>query len=236
VNSISEKTGLTRYGIRYIVREIGLNIIHQVILLISAGIIWWINAWIYFIVTLSYQIINILLLYRLNPQVLNERGKIFQENTKFFDKIFVVLYIMIVLGSPIIVGFDVVRFKFSLMPCGLSIFGIILLVGASALGSWAMVVNTHFEMTVRIQEERNHQVCTTGPYKIVRHPGYAAEIIAIPSYPLIFGSWWGFVPMIGLIALFIVRTALEDRTLKRELAGYKEYAEKTRYRLIPFIW
>ena len=104
------------------------------------------------------------------------------------------------------------------------------------LGIWAMAVNAGFEMTVRIQEDRGHQVCTTGPYRVIRHPGYAAEIIAAPAYTFILGSWWALIPTAAFIALFIVRTILEDRTLQNELPGYKEYAQKTRYRLIPFIW
>lgn len=234
-SSNNDKIGLNRYGVRYLVRELGLNLIHLVILLISAGTISWLNAWIYFGLTLSYQIVNSIVLYKLNPQLLNERGKIIQEDTKPFDKIFVVLYIVIALVSPIIVGLDF-RFRWSIMHPGVSIIGIVLFVPPCVLGTWAMAVNAHFETTVRIQDDREHRVCSVGPYRFVRHPGYAAEILAAPWYPLILGSWFGILPVIGLIVLFIVRTALEDRTLRGELPGYEEYAEKTRYRLVPFLW
>jgi len=70
----------------------------------------------------------------------------------------------------------------------------------------------------------------------VRHPGYAAAILGAPGYPLILGSWWGLVPVAALMALFVVRTALEDRTLLAELPGYREYAHPTRYRLLPMVW
>ncbi|MDY6966215.1 MAG: isoprenylcysteine carboxylmethyltransferase family protein [Halobacteriota archaeon] len=98
-----------------------------------------------------------------------------------------------------------------------------------------MAVNPHFEMTVFVKES-DHKVVTSGPYKFVRHPGYAAELIGAPSYPLILGSWWGLVPTLVLILVFVIRTALEDRTLQEELPGYKEYAKTMRYRLILFIW
>jgi protein-S-isoprenylcysteine O-methyltransferase Ste14 len=97
-----------------------------------------------------------------------------------------------------------------------------------------MAVNPHFETTVLIKED--HQVCTSGPYRIVRHPGYAAEIIGAPSYPLILGSWWALALVGALVFSFVIRPALEDRALQKELRGYKEYTEITRYRLIPFVW
>ena len=79
-------------------------------------------------------------------------------------------------------------------------------------------------------------VCSSGPYRIVRHPGYSAAIAGALSYPCILGSWWGFVPVALLVLLFVARTALEDETLKAELPGYREYASQTRQRLIPFVW
>jgi len=89
---------------------------------------------------------------------------------------------------------------------------------------------------MRIQAERAHHVVTSGPYRIVRHPGYAGTILGALSVPLILGSWWTYLPAGGVALLFIVRTALEDKTLRRELDGYKAYTRHTRYRLLPGIW
>lgn len=99
-----------------------------------------------------------------------------------------------------------------------------------------MAVNPHFETTVRIQDDREHRVCTSCPYKIVRHPGYVGVILGTLGIPLILGSWWGLVPGTIMILLVVMRTALEDRTLQKELTGYKEYTKITRYRLFPFVW
>ena len=101
---------------------------------------------------------------------------------------------------------------------------------------WAMVANTHFESTVRIQEDRDHRVCSAGPNRIIRHPGYAGAILAVFGSPLLLGSGWALVPAVLTTILFIVRTFLEDRTLQRELVGYREYSEATRYRLLPYVW
>jgi protein-S-isoprenylcysteine O-methyltransferase Ste14 len=133
-------------------------------------------------------------------------------------------------------GLDAVRFRWSSMPTWLVIPGVLLYLLAFALGGWAMAVNPYFEPTVRIQHDRGHEVCTAGPYRVVRHPGYAATILGAPGFPLVIGSWWAFLTVGAYVLLFVVRTALEDRFLLRELPGYTDYARRTRYRLIPGIW
>jgi protein-S-isoprenylcysteine O-methyltransferase Ste14 len=116
------------------------------------------------------------------------------------------------------------------------IAGDLIVAGAFALLAWSMVVNRHFEGTVRIQEGRGHQVISSGPYRYVRHPGYAAVILTFMGTGLAVGSWAGLlVGALGSI-LFVVRTALEDRTLQAELPGYTEFARQTRYRLLPGVW
>ena len=104
------------------------------------------------------------------------------------------------------------------------------------LAHWAMLANPFFEKTVRIQEERGHHVATGGPYRFVRHPGYVAFILMGFALPLGVGSAWALVPAGLNAALIVARTALEDRTLRRELPGYAEYAQRTRYRLLPGVW
>jgi protein-S-isoprenylcysteine O-methyltransferase Ste14 len=88
---------------------------------------------------------------------------------------------------------------------------------------------------VRIQHERGHRVAASGPYQHVRHPGYAGNILADIATPLLLGSAWALIPGIGLAALFVVRTALEDHLLRAELIGYRACAERTPYRLVPGV-
>jgi len=99
-----------------------------------------------------------------------------------------------------------------------------------------MAVNEHFELLVRIQTDRGHRVVSSGPYRIVRHPGYLAAIVGGSMTPLILGSLWAFAPVLACALLFTGRTALEDRTLREELDGYREYTRRTRHRLLPGIW
>ena len=103
--------------------------------------------------------------------------------------------------------------------------------------TWCMVVNPHFEKSVRIQEDRGHKVIDRGPYGMVRHPGYVATMLGfIFATPLLLGSWWAFIPAFVTVVCLVARTALEDRTLLDELPGYAAYARRVRYRLVPGIW
>ena len=102
--------------------------------------------------------------------------------------------------------------------------------------TWAESVNKFFEPSVRIQTDRGHRVIDTGPYGIVRHPGYALSYPLVLGMPLALGSQWALIPAVLFGLLLIVRTILEDRTLQNELPGYKDYAHRVRYRLIPGVW
>jgi protein-S-isoprenylcysteine O-methyltransferase Ste14 len=102
--------------------------------------------------------------------------------------------------------------------------------------TWAESVNKFFEPTVRIQTDRGHTVIDSGPYALVRHPGYLAAGLLVLGLPLSLGSYWALVPAALSNVLLVVRTALEDRTLREELPGYKEYTQRVRYRLVPGVW
>jgi len=88
---------------------------------------------------------------------------------------------------------------------------------------------------VRIQKERGHHVIADGPYHYLRHPGYLGQIIFSLASALALGSLWTLIPSGLFAALLVVRSALEDRTLQEELEGYKEYAQRVRFRLMPRI-
>ena len=102
--------------------------------------------------------------------------------------------------------------------------------------TWALWVNRFFSSVVRIQTDRGHKVVRNGPYRFVRHPGYAAGIVSLISLPLVLGSMWGLIPAGLMVLLLIIRTHLEDTTLQKELAGYVDYTKRVRYRLLPWIW
>jgi protein-S-isoprenylcysteine O-methyltransferase Ste14 len=99
-----------------------------------------------------------------------------------------------------------------------------------------MVANRFFSAVVRIQRDRGHEVVTTGPYRVLRHPAYAGGLLAYLSFPFMLDALWALLPALGVVAALIARTALEDRALNAELPGYAAYAARTRSRLIPGLW
>jgi protein-S-isoprenylcysteine O-methyltransferase Ste14 len=227
---------LNKAGIRSIVVQSVLILVSFAILFAAAGTINWINGWAYFVLACLSQLIGWVILAKVNPEVLNARGSVVKENTKGFDKIWVVLYPVLTLFNLVVMGFDAVRFHWSAMPIWLSILGVVVFIPAFVMATWAMAVNKFFEWTARIQEDRGHYVCKDGPYRFIRHPGYSGLIISVMVCPLILGSCWGLVLSFILTLVIIARTAQEDRTLQKELPGYQEYAQTVRYRLIPYIW
>ena len=225
---------LRNQGIFTIIRDLFQSIFSLMILFLAAGTFNWWNGRIYLIIILLHHVAKILLLYIFNPDLFQVRTKIFTENTKKYDRIFVYCFIVFSLLFYIIAGFDAVRFHWSSINNSIIFIGIPLFLIGWIIGIWAMIVNKNFTMTVSV--DKNQYLCSTGPYKIIRHPGYAGEIIIIIGTSLILGSLWSLIPAVLLISIFIIRTHLEDKVLQLELKGYHLYSKKTKFRLFPLIW
>ena len=195
------------------------------------------RSWFLFSVAFIYFVASNLALYRYNPGLLIQRLKIRREGSKKWDEVLMrVSNLTAVLLMPAVAGLDVGRFRWSSLGLPYAAVGLVSLVVSSVLINWAMIENPYFEPTVRIQDDRGHHVVTTGPYAIIRHPGYLSGILWVASIPLILGSLYAFVPFTLYSVLMSLRTYLEDRTLQVELLGYAEYAERVRHRLFPRIW
>jgi protein-S-isoprenylcysteine O-methyltransferase Ste14 len=181
---------------------------------------------------------SVMLISRLNPTLIMGRAQsITKQDIKAWDKILMpmglVTQYVILLA---VIGLDVGRFQWSSLGIHYAIVGLVLLVAGAVLGVWAAASNPYYEAVVRIQIDRDHKVVTTGPYKIVRHPGYVGAILSAMSTPLIIGSVFGLIPAGIIVLLLFIRTALEDKTLHSELDGYSDYARKVKYRLLPWVW
>ena len=205
------------------------------ILFVAAGRVNWKRAWVYVALYVSCLVIGEIVVSVKSPGILQERAQR-HANTKTFDKVIIPLVVVTFFLFPLVAGLDAGRFGWSHVGWKTFFAALPLYFMGYLLVPWTMIVNPHLEKTVRIQEERGHQVVKSGPYSVVRHPMYAGVILQSLAVPLLLGSLWSYVPVGATICLFVVRTALEDRTLRHELPGYAEYAMNTRYRLLPGIW
>lgn len=200
----------------------------------AAGTIRWLNGWLFIAVFVALSIPSIAYLWRVNPDIFVARAKI-HAGTKGWDLILVTIILTAFFAIFLIAGLDA-RFHWSNVPTWLIAKGYALLV-IGYLGSiWVYGANKFAEPTVRIQKDRGQTVISTGPYAIVRHPLYMWSLIMIFGFPLALGSYWALAPCVVGTIVLVARTALEDQTLQAELEGYKEYAERVRYRLIPGVW
>ena len=223
---------MNKNALRRIIQVIVTQVILFLILFISAGTITWIWPWLFLLVSIILGVINFFII---PPEVIEERGRK-KENVKKWDKILTSINTIPTILLYVCCGLDH-RFGWTnSLPVVIHISGFILTFAGSMLFSWSMVSNKFFSTLVRLQHDRQHTVATGGPYKYIRHPGYVGYILMSAATPVALGTLWGLV-LSGITAiLLIIRTSMEDNTLKKELPGYADYAEKVKYRLLPLVW
>ena len=156
--------------------------------------------------------------------------------TPVWDRVFVMVVQFLFVGILVVGGLDAGRYTWTSLPLWFQAAGLIFMIAGIVLLAWAMGQNPHFEATVRIQADQNHRVIETGPYRIVRHPGYVAGIVLFIGTALVLNSAWALLPAILSAATLVARTWAEDRFLHENLDGYRKFARRTRYRLVPGIW
>lgn len=219
----------------------GLIIIHlliPLILLISGGDLGWWQAWLYSSLIIVAGLGPRMWVEKKHPELMAERAKFGKaQDVKSWDKVLSLL-MAVSMSFPlfIVAGLDH-YFEWSpVFPIWLNILGFILIVIGYTFAGWAFTENRFFSTVVRIQTDRGHMVCDSGPYRIVRHPGYAGNILALPGIVLALDSFWTIIPVIVALIIAVIRTALEDKTLQEELPGYRDYVHRVRYRLIPGVF
>jgi protein-S-isoprenylcysteine O-methyltransferase Ste14 len=205
-------------------------------LLISQQWDWW-EAWVYAIIYILGFVVSRMLAARRNPDILAERARMMEhEDTQPWDKKLAPLLgvggvlIMIVAGLDERFGWPP---AFSLP---LKILALLAILAGYALGSYALIENRFFSGVVRLQTDRGQRVVSSGPYRWIRHPGYAGALLTYLGTPIFLDSIWAFLPTIFLATVLVYRTSLEDRFLQDELGGYRDYARRVHYRLLPGVW
>lgn len=228
------KINVARYNIRLF-----LSLLAQGIIFFTAsGTLEIPRAWLFFTITIFYYFIGTIILLKTTPELVNQRGgSAFKDTTAKWDKIILLAYTILGLYAQFFVaGWDLGRIEWWPLGTESLIVGLLLYLISIILILWAMIKNPFFEPSARIQNERGQRVIKTGPYRIVRHPGYLSGVLWHIAMPLIIGSSLALIFSICIILLLVVRTHLEDRFLTDELTGYANYREEVKYRIFPGIW
>ncbi len=221
-------------AVKFALRTSLLIPVQTAILFVAAGRLDWQAGWVHFAVVYLSALLGLTVVGYVNDNLVRAEVRM-PHATKAWDKRLLSVGLLLMLAVIVVAGLDF-RWRWSgHVAAGWRIGGIVGLLGITrVLGHGAMAVNRHWSGTVHIQS--GHQVCTAGPYRWVRHPAYLAAVFQPLWTPLILGSWWALVPAALFSVTIVVRTALEDRTLREELPGYQEYARRVRYRLVPGVW
>lgn len=205
------------------------------LIFVPAGTLNWPEAWLALLLYFAGVTGALIWMKKKAPDLLKERMSP-KKDAKSWDKRIITVYTLLLVALLIVPGLDAVRFGWSEVPLIVKVLGFVGYLPAGGFAFWAMKENAYLSDVVRIQKDRGHTVCTTGPYRYIRHPMYAGVILIWFCLPLSLGSFYAFIPAFMIAVLFILRTSLEDKTLQEELPGYKEYAQKVRYRLLPGVW
>jgi len=217
-----------KVGVRFF-----LLIIFVVLLVFwPAGTFNWPEAWIYFGIMMAYFIPTFLYLKKHSPELLEKRARM---KPKFgWDMVILSLSGLFITATFVLSGLDAVRFQWTIVPLELKAVSFVV-IALSYIGLFLVMKENAF--LSRIAEiQKDHKVVSTGPYRIVRHPMYAVVMAMFTFTPLALGSYYALIPALLSDIIIVERTIKEDKMLHEGLAGYKEYAQKTRYRLLPGIW
>ena len=228
--------------VRVSLRQLALQIVGMVAtfaaaLFLPAGTLAWPAGWLYLALFFAFVIALSIWLVRVDPALMAERlGGMGRADQEAWDKALMTLTALLFYAWLAFMALDAVRYRWSRVPDGVQWLGAAMLIISFVLFWLTFRANTYLSPAVRVQRERGQQVVSTGPYRVVRHPLYAALFLFLPGTSLLLGSWYGLAAGVVIIALVARRAVLEERTLRAELPGYTEYAERVRYRLIPYLW
>ena len=236
-NMVSEEAAQTA-SLRQWIRLLALYLLISLILLICGGDLGWWQGWLYSLLIFAAGIGGRMWAEQRHPGLTAERQNIENiQNAKSWDKVLAPLMALSVSFPLVIVAGLDHRYNWSHeFPLWLIVMGFILISFGYAFAAWALAENRFFSSVVRIQTDRGHVVCDSGPYRFVRHPGYAGNLLALFGIVLALESAWTLIPAAAALIITVIRTVLEDQTLQGELPGYRDYVQRVRYLLVPGIY
>jgi protein-S-isoprenylcysteine O-methyltransferase Ste14 len=231
------KQSKTRSLLRSLILVLIIVILAPLIpILVTRDFGWW-EAWVYAGLSILSFVVSRALAFRRNPDLIKERSRFTShEDTLAWDKY---LAPLVGIGGgliPIVVALDAQLGWSASSALVVKIIALGAYVAGMIVGVLALITNRFFSGVVRIQTDRDHTVVSDGPYRSVRHPGYAGYLLAIVATPVMLDAYFAYIPVIILTVILCIRTRLEDRVLLANLPGYREYATRVRFRLVPGIW
>ena len=222
---------------KLLIHFIGLFVVIAMAIFLSAGTIRWIAGWCFLILYFGFGIISTIWLFRYDPSLLQERlTGLKKPNREAWDKLLMWLWFILSLAWLILMPLDAVRFRWSQMPVWLQVVGAMILLASFYLIYLVFKENPYLSPAVRMQKERGQTVISTGPYRYVRHPLYAAFIPFFLGTAFLLGSWYCILLGLVLIGLIAVRAVMEERVPRKELQSYDAYMARVKYRFIPHVW
>lgn len=220
---------------RYLLRQVAFVAFSVALMFLFAGRLDWLGGWLVGVIQVGSLATQWLIVGRRHPDLLRERSGLGED----VERSDIPLAVAMAYGpfvAMLVAGLEVRLQGLPQVALLVTIAGVALAIAGIAVTVRAMLANRYFGPVVRIQSDRGHVVATAGPYALVRHPGYVGAILFYVGLPAALGSWWSVPIMALLIAVTVVRTAREDRYLRAHLAGYVDYADRVRWRLVPGIW
>ncbi len=202
-----------------------------VLFFLPAGTFDYWEAWVYIAILLIPMLFVISYLFRNEPELVERRMRMREKQRE--QKTIIKVSYPIFLLAFILPGLDR-RFEWSTVPVALVIVSDLLVLLGYSLIFLVFKENPFASRIVEVETEQ--KVITSGPYAFVRHPMYAGAILMYSFSPLALGSWWALIPALGIIPLLVVRIWNEEAVLASGLEGYRDYMQKTKYRLIPGVW
>jgi protein-S-isoprenylcysteine O-methyltransferase Ste14 len=206
-------------------------VLNAVALFAAAGTVEIPGFWVYVAIFAAVMVASFAFL---DPDLLRERMRPGGQRPPLALR----LSTLVLVVHWVVAGLDRGRFHWSDgVPAWLRVVSLIALAAGYGLAFWAMRVNRFFSSVVRIQSDRGQYVVTSGPYRWIRHPGYLAGIVIIVASGIALGSWLAAAILVVFGLPFLRRRAItEDRVLQAELPGYRDYAARVRWRVLPGIW
>jgi protein-S-isoprenylcysteine O-methyltransferase Ste14 len=221
-------------GIRLTASSVSGIVATGLILFWPAGTLNYWQGWLFIAVFTAATIVPTIYLARTNPAALLRRMRAGpRAEARAAQKIIITGSLVDLFAMMAFSAFDH-RMGWSTVPVGVCLLGVVLVAAGLGIAMLVIIENSYAAATVTV--ETGQTVASGGLYKLVRHPMYVGDVIMMLGIPLALGSYWGLLFVIPGVAVLVFRILDEEKLLTHELPGYREYAQRVRYRLVPTVW